>query len=178
MLMIDIKQADEKPLVDQYDASLSSMPLLLAIAPNGAVTKGFSELFEQSELMQAFIPPAATYLIKAMQEGKFVFVCVTNNEDANAIPQAVRDFKADPKVSDAVELLQVNLHDEAERVFLEELELTEITETTAAMLVPPGFLLGQFTEQSTKDEIIKTLQEYQAGCDSRGCAPGNCGPLL
>ena len=47
---IQIDDPAEKPIVARYGVSRSPMPLVLAIAPNGAITKGFATRFDENQL--------------------------------------------------------------------------------------------------------------------------------
>ena len=52
--------------------SRAPMPLVLAIAPNGAITGGFPTRFEEEQLLGAFATPGTQKVIKSLQEGKLV----------------------------------------------------------------------------------------------------------
>ena len=56
------------------------MPLVLAVAPNGAVTGGFPTTFEKQQLVDAIATPSTQKCLKALQDGKLVFLCVQNGE--------------------------------------------------------------------------------------------------
>ena len=123
---IQITNPAEKKIVDKYGVSRAPMPLVLAIAPSGAVTKAFTKTFDEKELRTAFVSPCTEQCLKALQGRKLVFVCVTEKTDpkvALTVPEGVKDFKADKKYGPATEIVLVDAQDENEATFLKELEI-------------------------------------------------------
>lgn len=181
-MAINVGEAAEKALVAEYDVSRAPMPLLLSIAPNGAVTKAFIKPFTQNELMEAFVSPGMAAMLKAMQERKLAFVCLGNDVDQNGnvmIPTAVSLFKADPGFTNATVIIPIKPQDASERKLLEALKIKtdSLVEPVAIMLAPPGMVIGQFTPKSTKADIVQSLQKMQSSsCGPNGCGPGGCGP--
>lgn len=181
-IAINVGDAAEKSLVAEYDVSRAPMPLLISIAPNGAVTKAFIKPFAQNELMESFASPGMAEMLKAMQERKLAFVCLGNGVDQNGkvmIPTAVSLFKADPGFTNATVIIPVNPQDASEKKLLETLKIKadSVAEPVAVMLAPPGMIIGQFTSKSTKADIVQSLQKLQSSsCGPNGCGPGGCGP--
>ena len=58
----------EKALVDHYGASRAPMPLILAIAPNGAITKALAGKFDERQFSAAFVSPCTQRCLKALQD--------------------------------------------------------------------------------------------------------------
>ncbi len=54
---VRITDPAEKKLVDKYGVSHGPMPLVLAVAPCGAITKAFARTFDEKELRTAFVSP-------------------------------------------------------------------------------------------------------------------------
>ena len=75
---IRITNPAEKKIVDKYGVSRAPMPLVLAIAPSGAITKAFTKTFDEKELRTAFVSPCTQRCLKALQSRKLVFVCVVD----------------------------------------------------------------------------------------------------
>ena len=71
---VQITDPAEKPMVDKFGVGRAPMPLVLALAPNGAVTKAFPVQFNASQLQQAFVSPATARCMKALQERKLVLL--------------------------------------------------------------------------------------------------------
>src|SRR5574340_685849 len=112
---IAITDPAEKALVARYDLSRSPMPLVLAIAPNGAITKAFPGKFDPRQIESAFVSPCTQQCLKALQDRKLVLLCVqeppqqTPGQPAEVtVPKGVADFKADPRYGQATEVVLLN----------------------------------------------------------------------
>ena len=92
------------------------MPLVLAIASNGAITGGFPTKFEERDLLSAFASPGAEKCLKALQEGKLVLLCVQNDSTTSnrEALQGVEDLTADKRYANATEIVVLDPRDEAE----------------------------------------------------------------
>src|SRR5208283_2699955 len=56
--------------------SRAPMPLVLAVAPNGAVTGAIPLKLTEAQVGQAFVSPIAAQCLKAVQSRKLVLLCV------------------------------------------------------------------------------------------------------
>ena len=176
---VNITDAAEKALVDKYDLSRAPMPLVLAMAPNGAITGGFPSKFEEQQLLDAFATPGTARVMKSLQEGQLVFVCVQNNKTKSnaAAMQGVRDFKADTRFASATEIVTLDPTDKKEASFLTDLKVSpDIAEATTVFVAPPGRALSKFEGATNKDVLIDVLSKANTGCGPGGCGPGGCGP--
>ena len=115
----------EKPLVDRFGTSRAPMPLVLAVAPCGAVTKAFTSAFDESQLRSAFVSPGTQLCLKALQDRKLVLLCVVDQAGPNGsgVPAAAQEFKADQRFGAASEIVLVSASDEGEAGFLKELRV-------------------------------------------------------
>jgi hypothetical protein len=170
----------EKRIVDKYGATRAPMPLVLAVAPNGAITKAFTKTFDEKELRTAFVSPCTQRCLKALQNRKLVLVCVAeqaNPQDPIAVPKGVRDFKADKKYGAATEIVLVNVRDASEATFLKELDVGANVTPITVFLAPPGALIGTFSNSDAKEMFVAKLVAAQSNpCAGGSCGPGGCGP--
>ena len=115
----------EKPLVDRFGTSRAPMPLVLAVAPCGAVTKAFTSAFDESQLRTALVSPGTQLCLKALQDRKLVLLCVVDQAGPNGVgvPAAAQEFKADQRFGAASEIVLVSAGDEGEAGFLKELKV-------------------------------------------------------
>ncbi|MEN6406632.1 MAG: hypothetical protein ABFC77_09185 [Thermoguttaceae bacterium] len=178
---IQITNPSEKKIVDQFGASRAPMPLVLAIAPCGAVTKAFIKTFDEKQLRTAFVSSCTQQCLKALRDRKLVFVCVVdkdNVQDAMAIPRGVKDFKADAKFGPATEIVLVNAQDKNEATFLNEIEVgVNAEKPVTVFFAPPGVLVGRFGGAATKEALVAKLAAAQSNpCAGGKCGPGGCGP--
>jgi hypothetical protein len=162
----------EKKLIDKYGVTRAPMPLVLAIAPCGAVTKAFTKTFDEKELRTAFVSPCAQRCLKALQSGKLVFVCVVDQADPKEKVtgfKGVEDFKADKKYSAVTEVVLVNVRDAKEATFLKELEVGKASAPLTLFLAPPGAMIGRFSSDVTKESLVAKLAAAQSACGA-GCS--------
>jgi hypothetical protein len=171
----------EKAVVDRYGVSRAPMPLILAIAPNGAITKAFPGKFEERELASAFVSPCTQRCLKALQDRRLVFLCVRDwppEARTVAIPQGISDFKADSRFAQATEIVLLNVRDQRESGLLRELQIdSRAAAPVTVFLAPPGTTIGKFGETVTKIELAAKLAAAQSGpCAGGKCGPNGCGP--
>jgi len=171
-------QADdpaEQQIVTRYGVSRAPMPLVLAIAPNGAVTKGFPTRFDENQLQQAFVSPCTAKCMRAIQDRHVILLCVQNgktqfNQEAM---QGVEAFKTDPQYAQTTEIVMLNPADNAEQTFLKALQVDPGTTAAVTLLVtPPGAPVASFEGAVTKEQIAAKLKSAQSSC----CPGGKCGP--
>jgi hypothetical protein len=171
VVAIQISDPAEKKVVDKYGASRAPMPTVLAVAPSGPVTKGFTKTFDEKELRTAFVSPCTERCMKAIQSGKVVFVCVvdkTNPKEAAVVPQGVKDFKADEKYGPTAEIVMLNVRDAAEADFLKDLEVG-VHAAPLTVFLAPGALIGKFGSEATKEVLLAKLAAAQEACGP-GCS--------
>jgi len=175
---INILDPNEKAIVDHFGVSRAPMPLVLAVAPNGAIMGGFPTKFEEAQLLGVFGTAAMEQTMKALQERRLVFVCIQNQstQQNEAAMYGINELRADPQVGGAVVTVFVNPTDPNEGRFLGHLGV-DSTQNVAqtVMLVPPGVPAGKFMGGTTKSMILSKLQS-SGGCGPGGCAGGKCGP--
>lgn len=173
---IPISDPAEAGMLAKFKVTQAPMPLVLALAPNGAVTGGFPGNFTKEKLLGAFVTPSMEKLLKAVQQGKLVVLCLQNGHtrlNAEAM-NGVRGFKEDRRFSSAVEVLMLDPSSAAERPLLAKLGIrTAVEEATTLLVAPPGSIVGSFTGATDKNKIITTLTSALSGCGA-GCTPGGC----
>ena len=178
-------QADdpaEKALVDEYGISRAPLPLVLSLAPNGAVTKAFTKTFDEKELHTAFVSPCTQRCLKALQDNKIVMLCVLDSEAAKQnpppIPQGVRDFKADKQYAQVTEVILLDAGDTAEAALLKDFEVgPQAAKPLTIFMAPPRAMIGRFGGEASKETLVAKLAAAQSGCCPGGkCGPGGCCP--
>ena len=179
-IAIQIADTNEKPVVDKYGVSRAPMPLVLAIAPNGAVTKGLPIKFTEEQLRQAFVSPCTAQCLKCLQDRKLVLICIQNGKTQhNQIAwKGAQDFKADKRFAKLTEIVTVDPENQAEATLLQGLKVDPRTsQAVTVVLVPPGQPLATFAGPVTKDQILAKVASAKSGpCAGGKCGPGGCGP--
>jgi hypothetical protein len=173
---VSVSAADpnEKPLIDRWGLGRSPMPLVLAVAPNGAVTGGFPLKLTEQDIAGAFVSPGMADCLKATQARKLVLLCV---RPAGAeLPAGVNEFKADAQYGPVTEVVTVRADDAGEAGFLKTLGVKPSPATVTALLAPPGSLLGTFDGPVTKAQLVEKVKAGNACCPGGKCRPNGCPP--
>jgi hypothetical protein len=181
IVAIQITNPAESQIVKRFDVSRDPMPLVLAIAPCGAVTKAFLGAFDENQLRSAFVSPCTQFCMKALQENKLVLLCVSNQttlQTQSPVPQGVKDFKTDQRYYKATEVIMVNAADMGEAELLKEMKIDpKAQKPVVVFLAPPGSLIGRYEATITKDQLVSQLASAQSGsCPEGQCGPNGCPP--
>lgn len=172
-VLVRVGDPVEKTMVDRYGVARSPMPLVLAVAPNGAVTGGFAVKLTEQNVAGAFVSPGQAACMKGVQARKLVVVCAL--PASGAIPVGVREFKADARYGPATEVVRLRSDDTAEVGFLKLLQINpDATMPVTALLAPPGRLLGLFPGAVTKQQLVERVSSPQGCCPGGKCCPGGC----
>jgi len=176
---VDVTDASEKPIVEKSDLDRAPMPLVLALAPNGAIMGGFPTEVGEQELLEAFGSPCTEACMKWLQKNKLVFLCVQNAGTGSneAAVQGVHDFKADTRFTQATEIVRLDPADAEEADFLEQLQIDPGTqEAVTVFLAPPGVPIAKYEGATDKDVLVAALEKASSVCGPGGCGPSGCCP--
>ena len=176
---VKVTDPEQKEIVEQFGLERAPMPIVLALAPNGAVTGGFPSSFTATDLEGALVSSGTAQCVKGLQENKLVFLCVQNDETASSdeAMKGVRDFMDSQESPEFVEVVKLDPTDSAEAEFLSDLRVSPDTENAVTvMMAPPGVAIGMIEGPTTKDVLTDLLSKAQSGCASGACGPGGCGP--
>ena len=175
---VDRTEPGEKAFVDKYGLASAPMPLVLAVAPNGAVTGGFpaAEVTEE-RFREAVASAGLQQCLKALQDRRLVLVCLQNGRtQANeAAMKGVNEFKADSQFGEH----HRDCEGGSERC--EGDQAAGATESRpasqdrhTAFLAPPGVLVAKVEGPTTKDALMASLQKAMASL--RAGAGSSCCP--
>ncbi len=170
-IAVDVTDPSEKEIVDKFRVGRAPMPLVLALAPSGAVTGGFPVMFTKDQLLGAFVSPGMEKTLKALQDSKYVFLCVQNAETKqnDAAMKGVRDFKADAEYAKTTEIITLDPTDSAEAKLLKKFGIDPKTdEAITVFLTPPGQIVCTFKGATDKDTLIAKLTACGLSCEPAG----------
>ena len=171
-VVVDVADPSEKALVTRLGADRAPMPLVLAMAPNGAVTAGLQGDFTEEQLAGAFVSPCTEKCLGALQQGRLVLLCVQGastklNDEAM---KGVRDFTADARFAGFTDIVTLDPANQAEAAFLGNLRVDpKPSEAVTLLLAPPGAVVAQFVGKTDSNEMAQKLQTAMSGAT---CAPG------
>ena len=174
---VDRSDLTEKEMIEQFKLEAAPMPLVLAIAPNGAGTTGLKagDLTE-ARLADAVVGLGMQQCLKGLQDRKLTFVCLQNaSTKANdAAMKGVNEFKADPQFADAVEVVKVDPADPKEAKLLAQLKADPKAKTASTtFLAPPGMIIAQVEGATSKASLEASLKKAMSACSG---TPGCCSP--
>ena len=176
-VLVNVADASETAVVQRFRVSRTPMPWVMAVAPNGAITRGLAR-FTERDLLGAFVSPGLEKVLKAFQTKRPVLLCVQNAKTSSneMAMKGVTDFLADPQVGKAADILTVDPSDKAESDLLRRFKIdANTTEALTVLLAPPGTVLASYRGATSKDALVAKVKASAAACGS-GCGSGGCKP--
>lgn len=167
---INVQEPGEKDWVDTYKLSRAPMPLLMAFAPNGAVTGAFPMRVTPEQIKKTFVSPGMAACLLAGQQKKVVVLAVQKGIQTG-IPVAVQQFANDPNFKDSTNVVAVRADDAREANLLSALKLTNKA-PVLAMIGTSGGMFASLPVTATKDQLVTAIKSASSGC----CPGGKCGP--
>jgi hypothetical protein len=178
---VNVSDPAEGELVKKFSVGRASMPLVLVLAPNGAIMGGFpgTKVNEQI-LVGAVGTRASEQTVKAIQEKNMVVLCAQNRSttDNEAAMQGVEEFLKDPQYAGKVAVVSIDPADPAEAKFLSQINMNAGPNVaTTALLAPPGSVVASFEGATKKDQFVAAIKSVpKGGCGPSGCGGKPCGP--
>ncbi|MFC1835245.1 hypothetical protein ACFL2Q_11000 [Thermodesulfobacteriota bacterium] len=166
----------ERGIVTKFGVDRAPMPLVLVLAPNGAITGSFNTSFTEDQLVGALVGPAEAKVLKSLQQGRLVLVCAQNDRTRFNVEamRGVSEFKADQRYSGATDVVVVDPVRTDSRPFLTKLGARfPMNQAATFFLAPPGSLIGQFQGPINKNQLVATVTSAVSGCGT-SCKPGSC----
>ncbi len=165
----------EKETVKRFEVARAPMPLILAIAPNGAVTRSFLKNFPGDQAEQALVSVGESDCLKCLQERKLVVLCVQGDttKHNDAAMKGVIAFKDDERYAATASVVMIDPSEPKEAAFLKKLEVDPKTEEAVTVLMtPPGRPIGSFNGATSKAALVAAVRQAGAGCKpGSGCCP-------
>ena len=167
---VNINDGSQRPLVDRYRVERAPMPMVICVAPNGAVTGGFPRQINDAVIEKALITPGMTEATKALQEKRIV-VIHAKRDPRLALPAGAAGFAADPSFKDRTTIVNVGIDDPAEARFVREMEFKpeELSDSMIVVLAPPGVLVGKYQSTVAMDQIATDLHAAGKCCNDPNC---------
>ena len=170
-VVVNVTDPQEQALVIKRGLNRAPMPLVLAMAPNGAVTRGFPGQFTEAQLETAFVSPGMQKCLKALQDRKMAFLCVQSDTTQHNVEamQGVKEFAADAQYEKTTEIITVDPTDAAEQSLLKQFKVDPQTdEAVTVFLAPPGAMVGTYKGETTKDVLVAAAKTA-----AKACTPGS-----
>ncbi len=181
VVSVKVDDAAHRDLVQKYNVRRT--PLVLVVAPNGAVTAGFASLADLGQLAQAFVSPAMAEILQAVQQDQAVFLCVGSPQDPRAARNLAEAKEAERMLEGIARVVALDPQDQAEGDLLRTCKVDRSdseAELVTVVVSPRGSLVarltGDITTERLFDSFAKILQ-IPRGCGSAGVTGGStCQP--
>jgi hypothetical protein len=167
---VHVKDPAQQELVAKYRLERAPMPLVLCVAPNGAITSAITQPLTDEFVEVALVTPAMADCMKALQAGKIVVVHVKPSGQT-PLPMAAVGIAADPHFKDRTQVISVVPTDPAENRFFKDMDVDRSTLKDSLLIVmaPPKAFIGKFPPTATKDQIAAALAAAGKCCDDPNC---------
>jgi hypothetical protein len=167
----------EVDFVSKYGIDRAPMPLTVVFAPNGAIVNSFPGMVvTKDELGNAFAAPAFADVMKALQDGKVVLLCVQGKRTQNNGPSlaAARSATYDQRAKGTIAVVQAAPEDAVNANMLKPLKAdSTLKVATIFILVPPSTLAGKVEGATTHEELWTAITKGVSACSG---GSGCCGP--
>jgi len=176
-LTVWVGDPEEKEIVGKFRAGRAPLPLVLAVAPNGAVTRGLYKDFTEEQITGACASSCTEKCLKTIQENKLAFLCIQNGSTAHREEAlaGVKAFQNDPQFGRRTDLVLLDPADPDEGPFLEQLKVKpDPKEAVTLLLAPPGGVLARFDGATDKEMILAAVKRASSSSCGPNASPGCC----
>lgn len=157
---IKIKSTDylEADIVSKYKLKDAPMPFVLVMAPNGAITGGFSS-FSEKDLLESIVSSGAARTLKALQDQKLCFICLQGGQTQNnlAALQGVFEFTKDPLFAHQTTVITIDPQDPNEYKFITTLGLDPKTKEAVTLFLSPTKAINSYSGETDKAQFMSDL---------------------
>lgn len=166
-------------LIKRY--GIRKYPATLVVAPNGAVTAGFSGITDLKSLKTGFVSPKMAEVIKAIQGEQTIFLSVQNDKIQYSKEALAACNEAASLLEGIARVIEVDPEDKEESELMKEAGIkTPVTKAVTLVISPRGTIVDRFNGQVTKRSILDSFQKVLAksgGCGEEAVTGGSsCQP--
>jgi hypothetical protein len=167
---VNVSDPAQRETVDRYQVARAPMPLVLCVAPNGAIAGAFVRKLDDAMVERALITPAMAEATKALQEQKIVLVHVKPAADSPLSPGAV-ELISDPAFQARTVVVDVVVGDPVESRFVTDMKIkpSDVIEPMLVVMAPPAVLVGKFPSQATGAQLASALHAAGKCCNDPNC---------
>jgi hypothetical protein len=167
---VNVNDASNQAIVERYQVSRAPMPLVLCIAPNGAITGSITRQFSDEAVERLLVTPAMADVTKALQDKKIVLIHI-KQEAQSPLPFAALEFMGDPMFKARTTLVSVVFSDPAEARFMTDMQIkpTDVNGSLLVIFAPPGAVVGKFPATATEEQIAAAIHAAGKCCNDPKC---------
>lgn len=174
---VNVKDATLASFVERFHLKQAPLPLVLVLAPNGAIESALpKDRISSPALLSAIASPSFQRCLLGIQHGKLVVLCVVKGDpSAKSLraPSGALDFVRDPANQERTRLVVVDPSNPAEAGWLPRLRIDPNSkDPITCLLAPPGSILGTLPGYPSKKDIAEAIEK---GRNPMMGAPGQPG---
>lgn len=176
-LSIDVQNPGAAFLVEKYNLRYASVPFVMILAPNGAITGTFRTTLSAEQVKAVFHTPKTQQCLLAFQERKLVFINVQGKETSEnkAALDGIRRFEKENPFYGVIELILLDPKDSSETRLLNQLRVQpDIRKAQTFLLAPPGRIVGRWAGATDPRDFATRLKALSKSCSAPSCADPNC----
>jgi hypothetical protein len=168
---VNVTEQANQALVNQYQVSRAPMPLVLCIAPNGAITGSMMrQQVTDESIERLLVTPSMASVTKALQDKQIAVVHIA--QDASTpLPRGAAQFVSDPMFQNRTRTITFATSDQAEARFLKDLQINpaDVRGSMIVVFAPPGVVIGKFNGEATADQLGSALHAAGKCCNDPNC---------
>lgn len=165
---VNVFDKNEQDIVKKYDARRMSVPCVLCVAPNGAVTCVYNRAVSGEQLKRSLLTPKYAEVVLALQQGKLAVVSLVRDADSEPL-DAAEQFMNSGDFKNAATHVKVSADDASEEEFFTRVKVDRnIDDAKMILFAPPGRYLGTF-DASTSFEAIAQKVHASGSCSCEKC---------
>lgn len=171
---INIDDAAEQKFINQFEIDKKNKPIIIAIAPEGIVTKEYPLTVTSKELEDAFATPKTLEMLKALKDNKyFVVLFFKDKADTNTVVMSDVFNKAKTTYSAKAVFAEINVADKSEESFINRFEINKVAKPIILAIAPGEIVTKGFIKKVTEEQIAeafvtpKTLETLKANKDKK-----------
>ena len=168
-IAVQVTDPAQQVLVQRFKGDRAPMPLVLAVAPNGAVTGAFQAPLTAEQVDGALVSPAMANCMRAMQDGKLVLMLVHPRNDAQP-PAGAQQFLNNTHFRQRTAFVRLVSSQSAEARTLRQLGLTSQDASGCVVLMaPPSSMVGKFPLNVSGNHLAAKLHAAGKCCNDPNC---------
>ena len=169
--VLDLADGRQAALIDELGIEGVDAPVVLLVAPNGAITGGNAQEVDIGMIRSGLLPALDQAIILAFQRQRGVLLCIETGDAAADGPAqvGVDAAMALAVVSDGIDKVTATPETAGRAELLANLRLPAQPEQPITMLLmPPGRVAGLIHGPTERDAIFALIARAQSG---GGCCP-------
>lgn len=151
--------------------SIGKFPIIISIAPNGAITKVFTQQCNSEELSGSIVTEKQGEMILSLQKGNAVFLCIYKGQPGELTRVKTELKTIETNFNGYASVYYLDTGDSKETSFIKTLPSVN-SDIAVFTIVPPGNITGKL--EGNKINVKNLIQGLQSSCGSGGCGSGGC----